>query len=123
MSLVGHSARERRPLGAQSSSSHLGPALRLDCSAATITVMITPETTERPRDPVCGMAVRMDGAIVDGLVAEHDGHSYYFCRASCLERFTADPSRFITSHQEAAPTAESGAPIQIDAGMRLWYES
>jgi YHS domain-containing protein len=83
----------------------------------------TQESTDRPRDPVCGMAVRMDVAAEDGLVAEHDNHSYYFCRAACLEQFVADPSRFITSHHEAAPTPGSSAPVEIDAGMRLWYES
>lgn len=68
------------------------------------------------------MAVRVDVATEDGLVAEHDGHAYYFCRAGCLEQFTAEPSRFVTSHHDAASTGP-GAPVQIDAGMRLWYES
>lgn len=83
----------------------------------------TPASIDRPRDPVCGMAVRIDAATQDGLVAEHDSHTYYFCRAGCLDRFSADPTRFVTSHHDAAPADGSGAPIQIDAGMRLWYES
>ena len=83
----------------------------------------TPAPTDRRSDPVCGMAVRVDAAIEDGLVAEYDSHTYYFCRASCLEEFSADPTRFITSHHDAAPNESSGAPIQIDAGMRMWYES
>ena len=82
-----------------------------------------PASTDRPRDPVCGMAVRVDAATEEGLVAEHDSHTYYFCRAGCLEEFSADPARFITSHHDAVPADSSGAPIQIDAGMRLWYES
>ena len=82
-----------------------------------------PASDDRPRDPVCGMAVRVDIATEDGLVAEHDSHTYYFCRAGCLEEFSADPGRFVTSHHDAAPADPSGAPIQIDAGMRLWYES
>jgi YHS domain-containing protein len=69
------------------------------------------------------MAVRVDAASEDGLIAEHDSHTYYFCRAACLEEFSADPTRFITSHHDAAPADSSGAPIRIDAGMRLWYES
>ena len=83
----------------------------------------TPASTERPRDPVCGMSVRIDVATEEGLVAEHDSHTYYFCRSDCLEQFRADPKRFITSHHDAAPTGSAEAPIQIDAGMRLWYES
>lgn len=68
------------------------------------------------------MAVRMDAALQDELVAEHDGHSYYFCRRDCLDQFTANPSRFITSHAHAADTQGQGLPV-IDAGMRQWYES
>ncbi|MCV0404396.1 MAG: hypothetical protein K5924_11945 [Chloroflexi bacterium] len=67
------------------------------------------------------MLVRTDVAIEDGLVAEHDGHSYFFCRRGCMDDFTADPGRFITSHHDA-PTP-TDAPIVIDQGMRLWYES
>jgi YHS domain-containing protein len=69
------------------------------------------------------MAVRVDAATEDGLTAEHDGHTYYFCRAGCLDEFSGDPRRFITSHHDASPTEPPGAPIEIDAGMRLWYES
>ena len=69
------------------------------------------------------MAVRVEAATEDGLVAEHDDHIYYFCRAGCLEEFSADPTRFITSHHDAALAEASGAPVEIDAGMRLWYES
>ncbi|HSJ00740.1 MAG TPA: YHS domain-containing protein [Patescibacteria group bacterium] len=79
-------------------------------------------TVERQRDPVCGMNVRLDAAIADGLAAEHDGHTYYFCRAGCLEAFAADPSRFITAHAHAADAAPASAPV-IDDGMRRWYES
>ncbi len=69
------------------------------------------------------MAVRVDAAIEDGLVAEHDSHTYYFCRAGCLEQFSAEPTRFVASHHDTAPARGSDAPIEIDAGMRLWYES
>ena len=81
-----------------------------------------PAATDRPRDPVCGMAVRVDAATEDNLVVEHDGHTYYFCRSACREEFTADPTRFITSHHDSTPVERNG-PIEIDAGMRLWYES
>lgn len=79
-------------------------------------------TTERDRDPVCGMSVRIDVAVADGLVLEHDGHAYHFCRAECRDAFAAEPARYITSHAHAAEAAPAGAP-QIDEGMRLWYES
>jgi YHS domain-containing protein len=83
----------------------------------------SPAPTDTSRDPVCGMAVRIDVATGDGLLAEHDSHTYFFCRAGCLDEFSADPARFITSHHDAAPADATSAPIEIDAGMRLWYES
>ena len=67
--------------------------------------------------------MRIDAATEDGLVAEHDSHTYYFCRAGCLEQFSSDPTRFVTSHHDSAPGTTSESPIQIDAGMRLWYKS
>jgi YHS domain-containing protein len=81
-----------------------------------------PAAVERQRDPVCGMSVRTDAARGEGLVTEHDGHSYYFCRADCLARFQAAPDRHVTSHVHAAEAAPAGTPA-IDEGMRRWYES
>ena len=87
-------------------------------------MQIQPNSTdvERRRDPVCGMNVRVDAALSDGLVAEHDHHTYYFCRAGCRDEFQADPDRFITSHAHAAQDAKPRSAA-IDDGMRRWYES
>jgi YHS domain-containing protein len=82
----------------------------------------TPSTTDRPRDPVCGMPVRTDVAVEEGLVAEYDSQTYYFCRQGCFDQFQASPERCITSHHHDEVAAPPGA-IKIDAGMRLWYES
>lgn len=76
----------------------------------------------RERDPVCGMSVRVDVAIEEGLVTEHEHHSYYFCRSGCRDEFVANPAAFITSHGHAAEGATAGTPA-IDDGMRRWYES
>ena len=43
-------------------------------------------------DPVCGMTV--DPATAAGSFA-HDGETYFFCSAHCLEAFRQDPARFI----------------------------
>ncbi len=43
-------------------------------------------------DPVCGMEVDQDTA---AGAWDHDGRIYYFCSVGCLERFKADPARFI----------------------------
>ncbi|HEY8518932.1 MAG TPA: heavy metal translocating P-type ATPase [Gammaproteobacteria bacterium] len=42
------------------------------------------------RDPVCGMSV--DSARARSTT--HEGRTYYFCCARCLERFVADPARY-----------------------------
>lgn len=76
----------------------------------------------RERDPVCGMSVRLDAALEEGLVAEHDAHTYYFCRTACLDAFRAAPEQYVTSHRHPTDAAAPGTPA-IDDGMRLWYES
>ena len=80
-------------------------------------------TVARERDPVCGMSVRLDAALEDGLVVEHEAHAYYFCRAGCRDAFVAAPDQYITSHRHAAEAPASGGAPQIDEGMRLWYDS
>ena len=42
-------------------------------------------------DPVCGMKVPEDAP----LQCEHDGETYRFCSAACLERFEADPETYL----------------------------
>ena len=51
---------------------------------------------EAERDPVCGMDVDPSSAAGSH---EYGGRTYYFCSASCLERFRADPQRFLASEQ------------------------
>lgn len=79
-------------------------------------------TVPRERDPVCGMRVRPDVAVEDGLVAEHEGHAYHFCRAECRDAFVSAPADYITSHRHAEESAPTASPV-IDDGMRRWYES
>jgi xanthine dehydrogenase accessory factor len=45
-------------------------------------------------DPVCGMTVDVADA---HYVTTHEGRTYYFCSAGCLERFTAAPAEFEAS--------------------------
>jgi xanthine dehydrogenase accessory factor len=42
-------------------------------------------------DPVCGMTVDVADARYRTV---HDGQTYYFCSAGCLESFEADPARY-----------------------------
>jgi len=43
-------------------------------------------------DPVCGMEVAEATA---AAAWEHEGQTYYFCSVGCMERFRADPERFL----------------------------
>lgn len=54
-------------------------------------------------DPVCGMKVAADAP----LSHVHDGVTYRFCAASCLQKFRADPDRFLGGAREAM-TPEPG---------------
>jgi Cu+-exporting ATPase len=45
-------------------------------------------------DPVCGMTVNPEAT---DLSLEFEGQQYYFCSPNCLEKFRADPQRFLQS--------------------------
>jgi xanthine dehydrogenase accessory factor len=63
---------------------------------------LEPPPVAEPRheaiDPVCGMTVDVATA---RYATTHDGRTYYFCSAGCLERFTADPAAFVPVATEA----------------------
>ena len=54
---------------------------------------------EGVKDPACGM-------VVDPHTAKHrhtvEGRPYYFCSATCRERFTADPTKYLAPGEPAA---------------------
>ena len=56
-------------------------------------------------DPVCGMTVSPQSAAGSHV---HSGTTYYFCSPSCVERFKADPERFLQPLPPAAPAAPAG---------------
>ncbi len=62
-------------------------------------------TDGRARDPVCGMLVDPDTA---KHRHQHDGRTYYFCCAGCLQKFAADPQKYITESPAPAPSAPAG---------------
>ncbi|MGQ0704297.1 MAG: heavy metal translocating P-type ATPase [Gemmatimonadales bacterium] len=59
-------------------------------------------------DPVCGMTV----PVASPLRHPVDGTEYSFCSAGCLERFRADPARYLTRGPEpmAAPQPAAAPP-------------
>ena len=51
-------------------------------------------------DPVCGMTVSPDSP----LRTDYKGTTYFFCAPGCLQRFTADPERYLAPKTTAPPT-------------------
>ena len=50
--------------------------------------------TQMATDPVCGMQVDPAAAQAKGLVAEHDGTTYFFCGKGCMLDFKDDPAPY-----------------------------
>jgi len=44
------------------------------------------------KDPVCGMNVDEKTA---KFRLEHVGKTYYFCNAACMEKFKANPNKYV----------------------------
>ncbi|GMQ75133.1 MAG: heavy metal translocating P-type ATPase [Gammaproteobacteria bacterium] len=67
------------------------------------------ESHEELHDPVCGMVVTAESK----HQASHDGETYYFCCAGCLEKFRASPDEYLAVEELHDPvcgmvvTAES----------------
>ncbi len=61
------------------------------------------------RDPVCGMNVSEASAA--GKL-EHEGHIYYFCAQSCVQKFKADPRKYLDP--QPSSTAETPADEGIE---------
>lgn len=52
----------------------------------------THEHDQQHKDPVCGMEVAAD----QGYSKMHEGHQYHFCSRDCLDKFEADPARYLS---------------------------
>ena len=59
------------------------------------------------KDPVCGMQVKPEKA--SGKY-EHAGQTYFFCSQHCLEKFRAEPAKYVPDSSPALPTASPGPP-------------
>jgi Cu+-exporting ATPase len=68
-------------------------------------------TSTTHRDPVCGMTV--DAAKAAGAT-EYQGEKYYFCGASCLAKFKADPSRYLQRSEPPPPKRAAEELQQVE---------
>lgn len=64
-------------------------------------------------DPVCGMTVLPESAAGSHV---HDGTTYYFCAASCLAKFRADPAYYLTPPDRRVPKA-----VAVPEGASVEY--
>jgi Cu+-exporting ATPase len=67
----------------------------------------------KAKDLVCGMTVDPAKA----LSHEHEGRTYSFCSPRCVERFRADPAKYLESREEARPAPR----VPIQAGGAVIY--
>jgi Cu+-exporting ATPase len=68
------------------------------------------QTSTFERDPVCGMSVNPASA---KHIHSHGGKNYYFCCAPCVEKFKADPAKYLNK------TPSPGSSGLIMPGMTL----
>ncbi len=48
------------------------------------------------KDPVCGMTVNLQHAVVS---IQYQGQTYYFCSQVCRSMFEHDPERYLMSEE------------------------
>lgn len=65
-------------------------------------------------DPVCGMTI--DPASAAGS-HEHEGKTYYFCNPSCLERFKAEPMKFLGNTRAVEPLEAGSNQVEYVCPM------
>src|SRR6185369_12971511 len=57
------------------------------------------------RDPVCGMTVDPHTTVHRHT---HGGRPYYFCSAGCLNKFVAEPMKYLSGQPAVAPEPSAG---------------
>lgn len=65
-------------------------------------------------DPVCGMNIMPAEAAGS---YDFEGATYYFCSATCLERFRVNPQQFLTEKNEQATQVQSDEAVQYTCPM------
>jgi Cu+-exporting ATPase len=65
------------------------------------------QPAEKRRDPVCGMMVTPESARAKGNAAHYHGAEYVFCNPKCLQKFEADPEKYLNPSDAPEP---GGAP-------------
>ncbi len=66
------------------------------------------------KDPVCGMSVNPATAKYSH---HHNGDSFYFCGARCLEKFKAEPAKYLTAAAVVGPPAPEKSGVEYTCPM------
>ncbi|MGH7908882.1 MAG: heavy metal translocating P-type ATPase [Thermodesulfobacteriota bacterium] len=71
--------------------------------------------TQMVKDPVCGMNIDQESAAGS---YEHEGKTYFFCNPYCLEKFKAEPAKYLTGalaipHKESEPRLDAKENVYI----------
>ena len=74
----------------------------------------SPKSATTAKDPVCGMNVEPSTA---KYKFDHAGKNYYFCCASCLEKFRARPEEFLAARSAPGSQMIGIAPAKSSHGM------
>ncbi len=72
-------------------------------------------------DPVCGMDITIADSVGS---ADFGGHTYYFCNPSCLEKFKADPEKYVPGsegHNHKQPETIKQPETKSAAGRASEY--
>lgn len=72
------------------------------------------QTTQRARDPVCGMEVDIASALAAGRMSEYRGKTYYFCMDQCKISFRKKPEPYL-KEQSAMQAADRQAPRNVNS--------
>ncbi|MGH7801850.1 MAG: heavy metal translocating P-type ATPase [Thermodesulfobacteriota bacterium] len=72
-------------------------------------------STQMVKDPVCGMNIDQESAAGS---YEHEGKTYFFCNQQCLEKFKAEPAKYLTgapaiTHKESEPRLDDKENVYI----------
>jgi Cu+-exporting ATPase len=92
----------------KAASGHVGHSQHHDPQPVAIHTPSTGDAAAKAKDPVCGMLV--DRATAKRKIA-HGGQDFVFCSQRCLEKFTAEPSRYLTQLKAPAVSAPPAGTI------------
>jgi Cu+-exporting ATPase len=77
-------------------------------------VVVAGPTSDRVKDPVCGMSV-VPGAAKGGTYT-YEGQTFHFCNPKCREKFVADPGHYLRDRSVGDPTG-APRPAVVVAGV------